>query len=186
MGGVSRFRQIARDIPVDGVLAELDARPELWGRNVERLVKHGPHRETEDIWVRYRDPAELTGPSSFAEPHFSVWYPAWRALPSLEPIVFGLAATVRAVHIGGILLTRIPAGRNVYPHDDRGTWHSEYHNAKVWLPLRANDRCFNVSAGEWVKMAVGSAWHFDNLIEHSVHNRGDTERIALICCFRSE
>lgn len=180
------FRQLATGIPCDEVLRELDAQPDLWGRNAGRVVRIGPHRETDDIWVRYRDPSELTGPESYAEPHFSTWYPAWHALPSLHPIVFALSAMVRSVHMGGILLTRIPPGCNVYPHDDRGTWHSEFHNAKVWVPLRANDQCLNVSGPECVVMAHGTAWQFDNLIPHSVHNRGDTERIALICCFRSE
>lgn len=181
-----RFQKLAENIPVGGILSELDAHPALWRVNKSRLTEDGPHRETDDIWVRYRDPAELVGPVSFREPHFSVWYPGWHAIPSLRPIVFALSALVGAVHIGGILLTRIPAGKNVYPHDDRGTWHSEYHNAKIWIPLRANEGCFNRCETDSVVMRAGEAWTFDNLLMHSVENRGESDRIALICCFRSE
>lgn len=186
MSGRSRFAKLAADIPVAGVLAELDTRDDLWSANPQRLIDQGPHRETDDIWVRYRNLAELTGPDSFREPHLSIWYPAWHALPSLRSITFALSALVGSVHMGGILITRIPPGATVYPHDDRGTWHSEYHNAKVWIPLRANDRCFNHCEDETVVMEPGSAYSFNNLTTHSVENRGDTERIALICCFRSE
>lgn len=181
-----RFQKLIDDVNVAALLAEIDANPELWNVNADRLTKDGPHRETDDIWVRYRDPAELTGPESFAEPHFSVWYPAWEALPSLRRIVFAFSALLESTHMGGILLTRIPAGGRVYPHHDRGTWHSEYHNAKVWIPLRANDQCFNRCEGEIVVMAPGEAWTFDNLTTHSVENHGKTERIALIMCFRRE
>jgi len=93
---------------------------------------------------------------------------------------------VESVHLGGILITRMPPGSTIYEHDDLGTWHSEYHNAKIWMPLRANDQCLNHCEDETVVMAPGDAWTFSNLLRHSVENRGDTERICLICCFRSE
>ncbi len=183
---MTRFRRLAEGILVDRVLAELDARPDLWAANADRITGQGPHRETQDIWVRYRKPAELTGPDSFREPHLSVWYPAWHAMPSLRPIVFALQALVGSVHLGGVLLTRIPAGASVFPHHDRGSWHSEYHNAKVWVPLRANDRCLNHCEEDSVVMRPGEAWTFDNLMMHSVENRGRTERIVLIICMRAE
>jgi hypothetical protein len=181
---MSEFIRIASGIDVSAVLTQLDGQPGLWAANPQRLS--GPHRETSDIWVRYRDLAELTGPESFREPHFSVWYPAWRALPALRPIVFGLCATVESVHLGGILVTRMPPGATVYPHDDRGTWHSEWHNMKLWMPLRANDVCVNTCEDESVVMKPGEAWTFSNLKTHSVENRGDSERICLIVCCRSE
>jgi hypothetical protein len=180
-----RFLLLARGIDCSAILAQLDARPDLWNANPERLGE-GPHRETDDIWVRYRDRSEIIDRQSIVEPHFSVWYPAWHALPALRPVVFQLSALVQSVHMGGILLTRIPPGCKVYPHDDLGTWHSEFHNAKVWLPLRANERCVNFSGDESVVMKAGEAWAFDNLLAHSVENDGDAERVALICCFRSE
>lgn len=184
---MSEFALLTEGIDTSAALTQLDGQPELWDAHRSRVKDPAsPHRETSDIWVRYRAPRELTDPLSFREPHFSVWYPAWRALPALRPIVFQLAALVEAVHLGGVLITRMPPGSTVYDHDDKGTWHSTFHNAKVWLPLRANDLCYNRCEDESVVMLPGEAWTFDNLRRHRVENRGDTERICLICCFRSE
>lgn len=184
---MKQFQTIATGIDVSAAVTQLDGQPELWDLNAGRVRDPAsPHRETSDIWVRYRDPKELTDSFSFREPHQSVWYPAWRALPALRSIVFGLAAKVEAVQIGGILITRMPPDSTVYPHDDRGTWHSTFYNAKVWLPLRANDRCFNFCEDDCVVMAPGEGWTFDNLRTHFVRNAGATERLCLICCFRSE
>jgi hypothetical protein len=35
-------------------------------------------------------------------------------------------------------------------------------------------------------MKPGEAWTFDNLRTHSVENNGDTERVTLIVCARTE
>ena len=183
---MSEFRLIARGIDPTAGLIQIDGRPELWNRNPLRLFADGPHRETEDMWLRYRPAFELTGPHSHREPHFSAFYPAWYALPALRPIVFGLAALVEATHLGGVMLTRIRPGRQVFPHNDRGSWHSQYHNMKVWLPLRANDGCINRCNGEAIVMAPGEAWTFSNLEPHSVSNNGSEERICLIVCMRVE
>ena len=40
-----------------------------------------------------------------------MFYPAWHALPHLRPIVFGLMARLEAVQLGGVLITRVPAGK---------------------------------------------------------------------------
>lgn len=182
---MGNFRLIKSGIDVTAAVAQLDGQPDLWDTRVDRLSYLGPHRETSDIWVRFRDPRHLTSAESYREPHLSVWYPAWHALPALRPIVFDLASCVEATHIGGVLITKIPAGGRVYEHDDRGGWHSEYHDAKVWIPLRANDGCLNHCEGDTVIMEAGTAWTFSNLKRHSVENRGATERVCLIVCFRS-
>lgn len=168
-------------------LQQLDDHPELWDQHPQR-TRHpeSPHRETSDIWLRYRDPAELHEPSDFRGPHWPVFYPAWRELTGLHSFVYDLARRVRAVHVGGILLTRMKPGTRVYSHDDRGAWHAEFHNAKVWMPLVANGLCFNQCCDEQVVMKPGEAWMFDNLLPHSVINAGDTERITLICSYRTE
>ncbi|HXJ61894.1 MAG TPA: aspartyl/asparaginyl beta-hydroxylase domain-containing protein [Verrucomicrobiae bacterium] len=185
---MKNFTLIAEGVDVAPLLAELDAHPELWNENPGRLMGVGPHRETSDIWVRYRAREELREPEDYRTEHRSVWYPAAEILPSMRRTVIAMIAPILAesprLRLGGVLMTKIPAGRNVYPHHDLGTWHSEYYTTKLWMPLRANDQCFNTSEDETVVMRPGSVWTFNNLLVHSVHNQGDTERIALIVCTR--
>lgn len=180
------FKKIADNVNVSLALEELDGHPFLWNDNPERLKFDSPHRETDDIWLRYRSKAELHEPSDYRVPHFAEWYLGWRMMPAFKPIVFGLANFVQATNIGGVFITRIKPGGTVYWHSDKGFWHSEFHNTKVWLPLRANEMCLNHCDDETVRMHVGECWTFDNLKMHAVENKGETERITLIMSFRTE
>lgn len=146
----------------------------------------GPFAGTQDIWVRWRAEHELTGPAKYLEPHFAVWYPAWRKLPALQPIVYDLMAKTRATHLGGILLTRIPPGGEVKPHDDRGGWHAEFYTTKIYVVIENNLRCANYCGDEALTMLPGEAWEFDNLVTHSVVNEGATDRISAIICMKTE
>lgn len=182
---MSLFTKLAEGIDVAPVLAELDARPDLWNTMEMRRQGNSPHRETSDIWFRYRDPKYLDRPNHFLEPHFSTFWPAWHALPSIHPVTFGLSYLTKSVQMGGILITRIPPGCQVYPHHDRGSWHAEYYDTKVWLPLRSNERCMNSVEDETIVWRPGECWTHDNLRVHGVVNGGDTERIVAIFCFRT-
>jgi hypothetical protein len=64
-------------------------------------------------------------------------------------------AKVQATHLGGILITKIPAHGQVKTHHDRGTWHSGILSRKVYVPLKANDRCVNHCGDESVVMNRG-------------------------------
>lgn len=176
---------IAAGIEVAAALAEIDAAPGLWGEFPARTEGQSPHRESQDIWLRFRASEELTDRCKYGEPHFAVWYPAWHALPALHSIVFDIARQVEAEYIGGVLLTRIPAGARIHPHHDRGSWHAEWLNTKAYVVLRANERCINRYEDEAYHMAAGEAWMFNNLVTHAVENHGETERIALIITMRS-
>lgn len=166
----------------------LAATPELWDAHPFRTQggPDSPFDRTSDIWVRWRAPEELTEPRSFGEPHFATWYPAWRALPSLHQIVFHLMHKVRATHLGGILITRIPAGEQVKPHSDAGGWHAEFYDTKFYLPLQTNELCVNWCEDERVVMRVGEAWRFENRVMHGLINDGEIDRISAIICMKTE
>ncbi len=180
------FQQIAAGVETLPLVLDLYRQPELWDQHNARTGGAGSFVGTSDIWLRFRDPSELVSRETYAEPHVPVFYPAWHALPHVRPIVFGLMARVEAVQLGGILITRVPAGEQVAPHDDRGRWHSEWFNTKAYLPLASNDRCFNTCGDERVTMRVGDCWLFDNLVVHSTVNEGETDRITLIVSMRCE
>lgn len=181
------FKRLREGFNVAAVLHELGENQHLWDANKDRTVSpDSPHFGVPDIWVRFRAKEELTSPQAFSEPHFASFYPAWGNLPSLHPIVYDLMAQVRAVYLGGILITKIPAGGQVKPHNDTGGWHAEWHDTKVYVPLQANEGCINHCEDEHVTMRAGEAWSFDNLKTHSVENHGTTDRITAIICMRTE
>lgn len=181
---MSHFTRIAEGIDVAPALEQIDAQPGLWNLHENRRTGASPHRESSDMWLRYRDQSELHGPADFAGPHVSVDYPAWHALPALHPIADAIAERLKPVRVGGFLMTRIPPGGQVYAHHDRGSWHAEYYTSKVWIPLRANEQCVNWVEDEAAIWRPGDAWMHDNLKTHAVENNGTTERICLILCFR--
>jgi Aspartyl/Asparaginyl beta-hydroxylase len=183
---MKHFTKIAGGIEVADALRQIDNLPHLWGADAERTDAAGsPHAQSRDIWLRFRPREELTSPERFSEPHFAAFYPAWRAIPALHPIVFDLMRRCRASYLGGIMLTRLPAGAQILPHHDDG-WHAAFMNVKVYVILRANDRCFNWCMNDRLVMRPGEAWRFDNHVTHGVDNFGDTERIALISTMRVE
>ena len=180
------FQQVASGVDVLPLVLELYRQPELWNANTARTGGEGSFQGTDDIWVRFRDPAELTSAEAFAEPFIPMFLPAWYALPHLRPLVFGLMAKLEAVQLGGVLITRVPARRAVTRHNDRGRWHPEFFRTKAYIPLASNSKCVSTCADESIVMEIGSAWLFDNLQDHSTENNGETDRITLIVSMRCE
>lgn len=186
---MSHFTLIAKDIQVDRLLAQMDARPEVWNTRPERRGGDSPHRETDDIWFRYAREEAMREPGFSQKPHKSVWWSATKVTPAVLEItndVWNALERDGDKHrLGGILATRIAPGCQVYPHHDRGTWHAEHYTTKVWVTLRGNGQCVNTVEDEEIVWKPGEAWSHDNLRVHSVRNGGETERIVLILCFRS-
>jgi hypothetical protein len=180
------FLKIASGVEVLPLALDLYRQPELWDQNAARTGGAGSFEGTSDIWVRFRAYEELTTPEAFNEPFIPAFYPAWHALPHLRPIVFGLMSRCEAVQLGGVLITRVPAGRQVAPHDDRGRWHPTFFQTKAYLPLATNPKCYSTCEDERVVMNVGECWLFDNLKTHSTVNDGETDRLTLIVSMRTE
>jgi hypothetical protein len=181
------FHLITTGIDVLPLAMALKLQPELWNQHNQRKeFENTSHKGTSDIWVRYNDPKNLAlGYDQYTSEHDSVWHPAYYQLPQLRPIIFSLMARMEAVRLGGVLITKIPAGGRVLPHADKG-WHPEYYNVKLYVPIEANPRCVNRCEDEKVAMAPGDCWYFNNLVEHEVVNDGLEDRITLIICMRCE
>lgn len=183
---MEHFQKICDGIDVLPLLAQIEAHPSIWNARTNRTGFAGsPFAGTSDAWLRYRAAEELTDAKSFKEPHWSVNWPAWHLLPAAQEIVFDLMRRVRAVHLGGVLLTLIPPGGKILPHNDKGSWHAEFYNTKVYVPVQANDKCINYCGGESMVINTGSAVSFNNLVDHSVENNGPTPRMTLISCYRT-
>lgn len=181
------FQQIAQNIDVIPTALALARQPELWNAHHERRSVVGTsHLDTSDIWIRFNSLNNLDKPyKEFIGPHESVWHDAYYKLPQLRKIIFDVMARCEGVRLGGVLITKIPPGKAVLPHTDKG-WHPEYYNTKIYIPILTNEFVINRCVDETVIMEQGSAWYFNNTVEHEVVNNGDSERITLIICLRCE
>ena len=150
---------------------------------MRRIYPNSPHREMQDIWVRARANTG-DGLGSYSEPHESVWWPAAQKLYALKAIGFNLMARSRAEEMGGVLVTKIPPGCKIYPHCDKGFWHAEHYNHKVYVALQGNDDCVMWCEDERAVMKTGDVWRFDNQVMHGLENGGDTDRISAIYALR--
>lgn len=175
------------NVDISLLLEQLEANPQLWNTNPERKIALGsPHVEMSDIWLRFRDKCELLEPKDYFESHLPVWYAAIEQLSEVKKLALDMMSFFRAEILGGILITKIPPDGFIKPHDDRGGWHAEYYNTKIYIPIKSNAECINICEEDSVNMRAGEVWQFDNLKTHSVRNFGKTERITLIITMRVE
>lgn len=188
---MQHFLKLPLEFDVAPLLVQLAAAPDLWGQNrLRNLAQGGPHAEAPDIWVRYADVTKY-GPDTYgrmADDPVHVWYPAWRRLPALRPIIFGLMAHVEGESIGGIWITKVPPGRQVYRHRDWGR-HCDYHD-KYYVTLQSHPAagffCDGDGHFEGITPTPGECWLFDNHKPHWVENHSNVDRLTLIVCIHTE
>lgn len=114
----------------------------------------------------------------FNAPHISVWYPVIDKIPRVKALCEWLMDTLEGHRLGGVLITKVPAHKQVYPHADVG-WHAGYYK-KVGMQLAGNeDQAFCFDDGELSAMP-GECYWFDNHVKHAVRNDSDEDRITLI------
>lgn len=171
---------LKRRFDVSELVREIDNTPAIWNQYTERTDSpSSPHREVDDVWYRYcgRDNFEHCH-----EPHQSVWYPQADMTPAVYDIVEQVCHEVHVEILGGVLMTRIPPGKNVYPHVDGG-WHADFYD-KICVSVKANKyQAFSFPGVNHVS-EPGDAFWFENSIEHWVTNPSDEERISLIICLK--
>jgi hypothetical protein len=183
------FTKLSSGIDVRPLVDVLDTHPDLWDRNGFRKSGRGsPHGGMSDIWVRYNDVAPFAARgdyTGFNDAHVPIWYEAYNVLrEALDPIVFPLMARVAGEMLGGILITRIPAGCGIDPHIDQG-WHVNYFD-KFYLSLKSAPGATFHCGDEVINPAPGDLYHFDNRLEHWVKNESDSDRMTLIVCIRTD
>lgn len=183
---MKNFLQIAAGVDVLPLLLEINRQPALWDRNRARLSKYGPHSETHDIWLRYKDETDNAASGnydSFNTEHDSQWYPAYYALPAARPLIFNLMARVEGERLGGVLIYSVPPGAKIMPHIDAG-WHVSYYE-KFNICLQSNPAARFCYQGEDMVARAGDVHRFRNDIEHWVVNEGVEEHIVMTVCIRT-
>ena len=181
------------NVDVSALKAQIDAHPELWNANEmrTRMFADSPHREVDDIWLRCNawENFNPENPGSFADEHKSVDYPALDLLTSAREIIKRLLNN--GDELGVILLTRIPPGKQVYPHSDAGRWHSEYYETKVLVLVQSHEAqafVFMKDEIDPLQQAyygeAGDVFEFNNHVMHAVYNNSNIDRISLIAAVR--
>ena len=181
---MSRFTNIAHGYDMVPLALELARNEDLWDRNPARRTYPGsPHAAMTDITARYMPEDQITLATRMTE-HRNVFWPAWYKLPSLRLLVMSLMTRVQAVELGSIIITRLPPGKMIQPHSDKGGWASAFYNCKCHCTVSGSAivTCDN----EQCLFETGSIYTFDNLFVHSVENRGECDRISVILSLRCD
>lgn len=142
---------------------------DVWNRNKARTEHpRSPHREVDDIWVRNPQ---------------GQWQAVADEIPAVHAIIEEMADFVSAMEMGGVLITRVPSGCQVYPHVDTG-WHAEYYEKYAIQVQGTPEQTFSFLDCEH-RCAAGDSYTFRNDVPHWVTNFTDEPRITLIICVRT-
>jgi hypothetical protein len=193
------FLKIAEGQDTLPLLLALSAQPELWNKYKVRTTQEGPlsvHKSVDDIVLRY---APYTKGEDFMDKICStiscVDYPAWHKLPQAHPFIFGVMARVQGVHLGRVMISRVPPGGSIPPHSDRigpaeelfpdrvppALYYERYH-----VVLQSGAGVIFRADKEEVYMAAGEVWWFDNQTIHSVENNSASDRLHLVMDIRTK
>lgn len=172
-----RIKLLASGLNIGPLTQALKNSTDLWGQNAARTdPPESPHHGLSDIWCRFA-PAGAGGGAQ----HESVWYPAADRLP-VRQMARELMWLMSGEQLGGVLITRIPAGATCKPHTDTA-WHAGFYS-KFAVQIEADPGqtfCFD---GEELVTQAGDLFSFDNSYLHWVTNPTLVDRITAIFCIR--
>ena len=168
---------MAEGVNVAPLLWALQEHPDLRNRNPARTENpDSPHFGLSDIWCRFAAP-NVDG----SQAHESVWYPEADVLP-VKDLALALMSMVQGEQLGGVLITKIPAGAMCRPHKDPG-WHARFYDKFAVQVQAAPGQEFHFEDQSLVTKPGDLFW-FDNSHTHWVTNDSAVDRITLICCIR--
>lgn len=177
------FAPITRGVNVMPLLLDLQRQPYLWDKNPCRLSTRGPHHESQDIFIRYKDerPNLASGDwRDFCDPHVPEWYQSSDLLPGARAIALDLMAAVRGEMLGGVFLYKVEPGKRIHKHTDTG-WHPSYYD-KFNVCLQSNPDAAFVYDDERLVQQAGDVHWFRNDVDHEVVNEGADSHIILTVC----
>lgn len=178
---MNNFQRIAVGVDIIPLMNAIMRDPALWNQNTLR-TRHlnTAHAEVDDIWIRFN---EIDDVESVVDDKEAVNYPAFWALPQARPLVFSLMARIEGERLGRVLITKLRPGYKITAHVDGGA-PAEYYD-RFHIVLNSAPGCDFRAGDEWVHMATGEVWWFDNTKEHEVVNNSGDDRIHMIVDIRT-
>ena len=176
------FNKIYSGLDTEAALKELNENAHLFGEFNARKEAGPIHSDMDDIWLRYGDISGMNESgdySKIAEEHDSIWL---QRLPECRKLCFDVMALTNGERLGGVLITKLPHGGKILPHEDSG-WHAEYYS-KVFVPIRNETGAVFGFGNDAIVPEIGDAWMFDNSVNHWVVNNSKSPRIAMIICVK--
>ena len=92
-------------------------------------------------------------------------------------------ARVDGVHLGRVIVTCLPPGKQITPHVDGGapaTYYTRYQ-----IALQSSPGALFHIGDETVNFRPGEIWMIDNTTKHSVTNNSKEDRVVCIVDIRS-
>ncbi|UOF80163.1 aspartyl/asparaginyl beta-hydroxylase [Caudoviricetes sp.] len=173
------FMQLPVQFDVKPIQEYCEANPQLFDLNPgRRLAKNSPHAQMTDMWIRYAP--DKVGTTE----HESVWYDEYKEVPLVKQICDILMVAVNGVKLGGVLITKLPPGKQILPHRD-SSWHSQEYD-KFYIPItRPEDSSYNFKSGT-ILGSPGDTFWFDNFWTHWVLNNSKQDRLSMIVCIKTD
>ncbi len=170
------FERLRVGVEVTPFLKEVEGHPVGWSASTGRQEKIAVQREAHAIPLRGLRKSAI-GDRKRRDVHDSRWTNLSKDFPFTIAFLHGVSAELNA-SLGRAKLVRLPAGKRVYPHIDRGEYYKlrdRYH-----LVLLSRDGSWLKAGDEEVTMREGELWRFDNKQLHEACNHGSLDRIHLI------
>lgn len=173
---MQHFRLVKNDVDTTALRHELAEHATLWLAETGRQQKAPAQKDTNAIPLRGLRRSKICGRRR-RDVHESRYTTIARKFPSTVQLLKALAAELGG-ELGRAKLARLPPGKVVRPHADRGEYYrlrDRYH-----LVIRSATGSLLQAGGEQVWMQEGELWWFDNIAVHDARNDSNEHRVHLI------
>ena len=173
---MQNFRRLKHGCDPAPLIAELEGLEGIWAEQTGRRSAVEVQKEALAVPLRGLVKSAQGGRPR-RDVHESRWTSGSHRLPLFQEFLKQVAAEEDGV-LGRAKIVRLPAGRQVCPHSDRGEYYKvrdRYH-----FVLKSTHGSWLKAGDEEVRMQEGELWWFDNKAAHEARNDGQADRIHLI------
>ena len=174
--GLQHFRLVRKGVDTAALRHELAVHATLWLAETGRQEKSPAQKDTNAIPLRGLRRSKIRGRRR-RDVHESRYTSMAARFPATVQLLEGLATELGG-ELGRARLARLPPGKVVSPHIDRGEYYrlrDRYH-----LVIRSARGSLLQAGGEQVRMQEGELWWFDNSAVHDARNDSGEHRVHLI------
>jgi len=174
------FRRVFSGVPLEDVLSEVVENEELFGSFPIRTSFPGsPHEYIKDILLRGPEIRMGDSLEKLQNELFCHNYSTMDNFPNLYHAVRTLMIAEWGTALGRVIVTKLPPGGVIHRHKDEGDAAEEYDRYHIVL-AGDNGNMFFIN-DEQEEMLPGDVWWVENTELHWVENRGQEDRIHIVC-----